>query len=44
MRFDVNNLQRTELMFKRCFMLPLNTSVTNDEVDYICEKIEKFYK
>ena len=44
MRFDVSNLQRTELMFKRCFMLPLNTSVTNDEVDYICEKIEKFYK
>ena len=43
MRFDVSNLQRTELMFKRCFMLPLNTSVTNDEVDYICEKIEKFY-
>lgn len=44
MRFDVNNLQRTELLFKRCFMLPLNTSVTNDEIDYICEKIEKFYK
>lgn len=44
MHFDVENLQRTELLFKRCFMLPLNTSVTNDEVDYICEKIEKFYK
>lgn len=44
MRFDVNDLQRTELLFKRCFMLPLNMSVTNDEIDYICEKIEKFYK
>lgn len=44
MRFDVNCLQRTELLFNRCFMLPINTSVTNDEVDYICDKIEKFYK
>ena len=44
MRFDVNNLQRTEVLFKRCLMLPLNTSVSNDEVDYICEKIETFYK
>ncbi len=44
MHFNINNLQRTELLFKRCFMLPLNTSVTDDEVDYICEKIEKFYR
>jgi len=44
MKFDINTLERTELLFKRCLMLPLNTSVTNDEVDYICEKIENFYK
>lgn len=44
MRFDVNQLPRTELLFKRCLMLPLNTSLTDDEVDYICETIEKFYE
>ena len=44
MRFDVDNLQRTELLFKRCLMLPMNTSVSDNEVDYICEKIEAFYK
>ena len=44
MHFDVNSLRRTELLFKRCLMLPLNTSVSDDEVDYICEKIEAFYK
>lgn len=43
MRFNITNLSRTELLFKRCFMLPLNTSITDDEVDYICEKITKFY-
>ncbi|MDR0393372.1 MAG: DegT/DnrJ/EryC1/StrS family aminotransferase [Puniceicoccales bacterium] len=44
MHFNISHLSRTELLFKRCLMLPLNTSVTDDEVDYICETITRFYR
>lgn len=44
MHFDISRLPRTELLFKHCLMLPFNTSVTDDEVDYICETISKFYR
>lgn len=44
MHFDRHALARTELLFKRCLMLPLNTSVTDDEVDYVCDTILKFYR
>ena len=37
------DLPKTDLFFKRCFMLPMNTIVTDDEVDYIIEAICKFY-
>jgi len=33
----------TERMFTRCFMLPMNTSVTNEEAEYICDRIRRFY-
>jgi dTDP-4-amino-4,6-dideoxygalactose transaminase len=33
----------TERMFTRCFLLPMNTSVTNDEAEYICDRICRFY-
>ena len=36
-------LPMTERLFTRCFMLPMNTSLTNDEVAYICETICDFY-
>ncbi|MEO8577081.1 MAG: DegT/DnrJ/EryC1/StrS family aminotransferase [Gemmatimonadales bacterium] len=39
-KFD---LPFTDLLFTRCFLLPMNTSLTNDEVLYICERIRKFY-
>ncbi len=38
------NLPATEKMFKRCFLLPMNTTLSNDDVDYICEKIRDFYE
>lgn len=44
MRFNIGNLHRTKLLFKRCLMLPMNTSVSDDEVDYVCEKVEAFYR
>ncbi|HET8623237.1 MAG TPA: DegT/DnrJ/EryC1/StrS family aminotransferase [Gemmatimonadales bacterium] len=37
------HLPRTERLFQRCFLLPMNTSLTDDEVDYICETICQFY-
>ena len=36
------SLPFTEQMMKRNLMLPLNMSVTDDEIDYICDCIIKF--
>lgn len=33
----------TERMFTRCFLLPMNTSVTNEEAEYICDRVRRFY-
>jgi dTDP-4-amino-4,6-dideoxygalactose transaminase len=40
--FDVN-LPKTDAFFKRCMMLPMNSAVTDDEVDYIIKTIRNFY-
>lgn len=39
-KFD---LPATDRLFERCFLLPMNTSLTNEEVSYICDIIRKFY-
>ena len=36
-------LPKTESFFERCIMLPMNIFISNDDVDYICEKVIKFY-
>lgn len=36
-------LPRTDRLFERCLMLPMNMMVTADDVDYICECIRQFY-
>jgi len=41
--FESHHLPFTERMFKRCFMLPMNTALTDDDVHYICEAIRTFY-
>jgi len=41
--FAHSRLPRTDLLFRRCFMLPLNTSLTDDETHYICDSICRFY-
>jgi len=33
----------TDLLFTRCFLLPMNTSLTDDEVEYICDRVRSFY-
>jgi dTDP-4-amino-4,6-dideoxygalactose transaminase len=37
-------LPKTEAFFERCIMLPMNVFISNDDVDYICEKVESFYR
>lgn len=39
-----DDLPRTEEMTKRFFMLPMNTSLENEDVEYICDVITKFNK
>jgi dTDP-4-amino-4,6-dideoxygalactose transaminase len=40
----VTDLPRTRLLFERCFLLPMNTSLTDDEIGYICASIRRFYR
>ena len=37
------SLPKTDRLFTRCFLLPMNTSLTDDEVRYICGSIRRFY-
>ena len=36
-------LPRVERFFERCIMLPMNTFISDDDVDYICESVRSFY-
>jgi dTDP-4-amino-4,6-dideoxygalactose transaminase len=36
-------LPATEARFRRMLMLPMNTSVANEDVDYVCEQVRAFY-
>lgn len=37
------SLPRTELLFRRCLMLPMNMMVTQDDARYISSRIREFY-
>jgi dTDP-4-amino-4,6-dideoxygalactose transaminase len=37
------NLPNTDAMTERFLMLPMNTSLTEDDVNYVCDRIENFY-
>ena len=43
LELPVQSLPVVEEFFKKCFLLPMNTSLSNDDVYYICEVIRKFY-
>lgn len=43
LRFKHVTLPKTELLFQRCFMLPMNTSLSDDDVDYVCQAVREFY-
>jgi len=36
-------LPRTDRLFERCLLLPMNTSLTDDEVHYVAASIRRFY-
>lgn len=40
--FDVS-LPITERMFTRCLMLPMNCSLSDDDVHYVCQMVRQFY-
>tara|TARA_B100001057_G_scaffold60649_1_gene53817 strand:- start:842 stop:1945 length:1104 start_codon:yes stop_codon:yes gene_type:complete len=42
--FKGSGLPYTEEMYKKCLMLPMNTSLSNQEVKYVCDKIKNFYE
>jgi len=37
------SLPYTEKLFERLLMLPMNTSLTDEDVEYVCEVIRRFY-
>ena len=39
-----HSLPYTDQLFTKMLMLPINTSISNDDIHYICEKIIRFYK
>lgn len=41
--FSGTGLPYTEKMFTKCLMIPMNTALTDDDVDYVCDQIVKFY-
>ena len=38
------SLPNVERFFSRCFLLPMNTALTDDEANYICDCIANFYQ
>lgn len=38
-----NSLPFTENLMRRCFLLPMNTSLKNDDINYIIENVRKYF-
>ena len=37
-------LPNVEQLFQRCLMLPMNTSLSNEDVEYVCENVLGFFQ
>jgi dTDP-4-amino-4,6-dideoxygalactose transaminase len=37
------NLPKTDLLFQRMLMLPMNMALSDEDLDYVCENIRAFY-
>ena len=42
--FSGKGLPYTEEMFKKCLMIPMNTSLQNEDIEYVSDKILEFYQ
>jgi dTDP-4-amino-4,6-dideoxygalactose transaminase len=38
------SLPSTEELFKRLLLLPMNVSLSNEDVEYVCQAVRRFYK
>jgi len=38
------SLPNTERLFQRCLMLPMNITLTDDDVHYVCDQVQAFYR
>lgn len=41
--FDSVSLPYTEELYRKFLMLPMNTSLSDDDVQYVCSKVKEFY-
>jgi dTDP-4-amino-4,6-dideoxygalactose transaminase len=41
--FNHVSLPKTDAFFKRCFLLPMHTALSDDDVEYICRVIKEYY-
>ena len=41
--FSGTGLPYTEKMFERCLMIPMNTALNNEDIEYVSDLIIKFY-
>lgn len=41
--FSGTGLPYTEQMFTKCLMIPMNTALSNEDVNYVCDQIINFY-
>jgi len=44
LNFNEKNLQKTKKYFQKCLMLPMNTSLNENQINQICSAINNFYK
>ncbi|MEL1236183.1 MAG: DegT/DnrJ/EryC1/StrS family aminotransferase [Candidatus Neomarinimicrobiota bacterium] len=38
------NCPNTDKFFKNCIMLPMNVFISDDDIHYVCDKVEEFYR
>lgn len=41
--FDQQDLPKTDAFFKRCLMLPMNTSLSEEQVQHVIASVKRFY-
>lgn len=42
--FSGTGCPNTEVLFQKCLMIPMNTAISNEDVEYVAQTIRSFYK